>query len=204
MTDIVPASDPRVQVSLTFHPEGKDPVPVSIPRWDFLDEPTIRAIKAALRRLKQDAEKRSDEIRRAFRRYQAEIRRYQKAYTAWEKRLDDPEIDDPGDEPDEPARPDFDDTMDEREAERVSSLLIFKEVLSAAQYRMVEKCTTAELMQARKIWDDATLVPLGELLASPISSTESTEGPSALTSSPEDGQSETSAVDSLGETSETS
>lgn len=204
MTDIVPASDPRVRVDLTFHPDGKDPVSVSLPRWDFLDEPTTRAIKAALRRLKQDAEKQSDEIRRAFRRYQAEIRRYQKAYTAWEKRLDDPEIDDPGDEPDEPERPVFDNTMDEREAERFSSLLIFKEVLTAAQYKVVEKCTTAELMQARKIWDDATSVPLGELLASPTSSTESTEGPSEQTCSAEDGQSETSADESPGETSETS
>lgn len=204
MTDIVPASDPRVRVDLTFHPDGKDPVSVSLPRWDFLDEPTTRAIKAALRRLKQDAEKQSDEIRRAFRRYQAEIRRYQKAYAAWEKRLDDPEIDDPGDEPEEPVRPDFGDTMDERQAERVSSLLIFKEVLTAAQYKMVDKCTTAELMQARKIWDDATSVPLGELLASPTSSTESTEGPSEQTCSAEDGQSETSDTESPGETSETS
>lgn len=204
MTDIVPASDPRVRVDLTFHPDGKDPVSVSLPRWDFLDEATVRNIKAALRRFKQDAERQSDEIRRTFRRYQTELRKHQKALNAWEKRLDDPEIDDPGEEPEEPVRPDFGDTLDEREAERISSLTIFKEVLSAAQYKVVEKCTTAELVQARQVWDQASSVPLGELLASPTSSTESTEGPSEQTCSAEDGQSETSDTESPGETSETS
>jgi hypothetical protein len=204
MTDIVPASDPRVRVYLTFHPEGKDPLTVSLPRWDFLDEATVRDIKAALRRIKQDAEKQADEIRRTFRRYQTELRKHQKALNAWEKRLDDPEIDDPGEEPIEPERPDFGDTLDEREAERISSLKIFEIVLSKAEYRVVEKCTTAELVQARKIWDKATAVPLGELLASPTSSTESTEGPSERTCSAEDGQSETSDESSPGETSETS
>ncbi|WP_131805864.1 hypothetical protein [Mycolicibacterium conceptionense] len=204
MTDIIPASDPRVRVELTFHPEGKDPVTVSLPRWDFLDEPTVRGIKAVLRRFKQDVEKQAGEIRRNFRRYQADLRRYQKSLDAWEKRLDDPDIDDPGPEPEEPARPDFDETMDEREAERVSSLAIFKEVLTAAQYKVVEKCTTAELVQARAAWDEASSIPLGELLASPTSSTETTEGPSAPISSTADGPSETSVPGSPGETSETS
>lgn len=204
MTDIVPASDPRVRVDLTFHPDGKEPLTISLPRWDFLDEATVRSIKAALRRFKQEAEKQSDEIRRTFRRYQMEMRKHQKALNAWEKRLDDPEIDDPGEEPEEPARPDFGDTLDEREAERISSLRIFKEVLSAAQYKVVEKCTTAELVQARKVWDEATAVPLGELLASPISSTESTEGPSEQTCSAEDGPSEISDTSSPGEISATS
>lgn len=204
MTDIVPASDPRVRVDLTFHPEGKDPLTVSLPRWDFLDEATVRDVKAALRRFKQDAEKQSDEIRRTFRRYQTELRKHQKALNAWEKRLDDPDVDDPGEEPEEPVRPDFGDTLDEREAERISSLTIFKEVMSAAQYKVVEKCTTAELVQARHVWDQASSVPLGELLASPTSSTESTEGPSEPTSSAVDGPSETSEPESPGETSETS
>lgn len=204
MTDIVPASDPRVRVELTFHPDGEEPLVVSLPRWDFLDEPTVRSVKAALRRFKQDAEKQSDEIRRRFRRYQTELRKHQKALNAWEKLLDDPEVEDPGDEPTEPERPDFGETLDEREAERISSLAIFKEVLTEAEYAVVEKCTTAELVQARTAWDAATGVPLGELLASPTSSTESTEGPSELTSSHEDGQSETSGEGSPGETSETS
>lgn len=204
MADIIPASDPRVRVELTFHPEGKDPVTVSLPRWDFLDEPTARAIKASLRRFKQEAEKQADGIRRVFRRYQAELRKYQKAVTAWEKRVDDPDVEDPGPEPDEPDRPDFDDTMDEREAERAANLAIFKEVLTTTQYRMVEKCTTAELVQARAAWDEASSIPLGELLASPTSLTETTEGPSAQTSSTADGPSETSEPGSPGETSETS
>lgn len=203
MPDIIPASDPRVRVELTFHPEGKDPLVVSLPRWDFLDEPTVRAVKATLRRFKQDAEKQADEIRRAFRRYQGELRKWQKAITAWEKRLDDADVDDAGPEPDEPQRPDFDDVMDEREAERVSNLAIFKEVLTAAQYKTVEKCTSAEIAQARAAWDEASSIPLGELLASPISSTESTEGPSAPTSSTADGQPETSESGSPGATSET-
>ncbi|OBF14395.1 hypothetical protein A5720_28190 [Mycolicibacterium conceptionense] len=177
---------------------------MSLPRWDFLDEPTVRGIKAVLRRFKQDVEKQAGEIRRNFRRYQADLRRYQKSLDAWEKRLDDPDIDDPGPEPEEPARPDFDETMDEREAERVSSLAIFKEVLTAAQYKVVEKCTTAELVQARAAWDEASSIPLGELLASPTSSTETTEGPSAPISSTADGPSETSVPGSPGETSETS
>lgn len=204
MTDIIPASDPRVRVELTFHPEGKDAVTVSLPRWDYLDEPTARAIKASLRRFKQAAERQADQIRREFRRYQAELRKYQKAVTAWEKRVDDPDVDDPGPEPDEPPRPDFDETMDEREAERAANLAIFKEVLTASQYRMVEKCTSAELAQARAAWDEASSIPLGELLASPTSSTENTEGPSEPTSSAEDGRSETSGTGSLGETSGTS
>lgn len=204
MTDIIPASDPRVRVDLTFHPEGQEPVTVSLPRWDFLDEATVRSVKAALRRFKQDAEKQGDEIRRAFRRYQAEVRRYQKLLAAWEKRLDDPDVDDPGSEPDEPARPDFGDPMDEREAERVSNLAILKEVLTVDQYAMVETCTSAELAQARAAWDEASSVPLGELLASPTSSTESTGGLSEPTSSTEGGQSATSDPDSPGLTSETS
>lgn len=204
MTDIIPASDPRVRVDLTFHPEGHEPVTVSLPRWDFLDEATVRSVKAALRRFKQQAEKQGDEIRRTFRRYQAELRRYQKRLAAWEKQLDDPDVDDPGPEPDEPERPDFGEPMDEREAERVSNLAIFKQVLTAEQYAIVETCTSAELAQARAAWDDASSVPLGELLASPTSSTESTEGPSAPTSSTEDGPSATSASDSPGATSETS
>lgn len=204
MTDIIPASDPRVRVELTFHPEGQDALTVSLPRWDFLDEATVRSVKAALRRFKQDAEKQVDDIRRAFRRYQTELRKYQKAVTAWEKRLDDPDVDDPGPEPDEPARPDFGEAMDEREAERVANLGIFKEVLTAAEYKMVERCTSAELAQARAVWDKASAVPLGELLASPTSSTESTEGPSAPTSSTEDGPSVTSETGSPGATSETS
>lgn len=202
MTDIIPASDPRVQVELTFHPNGKEPLTISLPRWDFLDEATVRQVKSALRRLKQDAEKQSDEIRRTFRRYQVELRKHDKAMNAWLKRLDDPEVDDPGEEPVEPERPDYGDTPDEREAERSASLLIFKEVLSAAQYKVVEKCTTAELVQARAAWDAASTVPLGELLASPTSSTESTEGPSAPTSSAEDGPSETLDPESPGEISE--
>lgn len=204
MTDIIPASDPRVRVDLTFHPDGKDPVTVSLPRWDFLDEPTVRAVKASLRRFKQDAERQADEIRRAFRRYQTEVRRYQKACAAWEKKLDDPAVDDPGPEPEEPQRPDYGEQMDERDAERAANLAIFKEVLNAAEYKVVEKCTSAEIAQARDVWDKASAVPLGELLASPTSSTESTEGPSAPTSSTADGQSETSADDSPGATSETS
>lgn len=201
MTDIIPASDPRVRVTLTFHPEGKDPLEVSLPRWDFLDEATVRAVKAALRRFKQDAEQRADEIRRVFRRYQSAVRRYQKDMAAWEKRFDDPEVEDPGPEPEEPTRPEFGETPDEREAERTANLAIFKEVLTASQYRIVEKCTSAELAQARAAWDRASEVPLGELLASPTSSTESTGGPSVLTSSVGDGPSETSVDGSLGETS---
>lgn len=204
MTDIVPASDPRVRVDLTFHPEGKEPLTISLPRWDFLDEATVRSIKAAQRHFKQDVQRVQDDIRRAFKRYQIELRKYEKAFTAWTKRLDDPEVEDPGEEPEEPARPDFGDTMDEREAERLITLAIFKEVLTAAQYKMVDKCTTAELVQARTAWDQASSVPLGELLASPTSSTESTEGPSEQTCSAEDGQSETSGTESPGETSETS
>lgn len=204
MTDIIPASDPRVRIDLTFHPEGKDSLAVSLPRWDFLDEATVRAVKAALRRFKQDAERQAGDIRRTFRRYQTEVRKYQKALDAWEKRLDDPEVDDPGPEPDEPARPEFDETMDEREAERVANLAIFKEVLTAAQYKVVEKCTSAELAQARAAWDEASSIPLGELLASPTSLTETTEGPSALISSTADGPSETSEPSSPGEISETS
>ncbi|WP_418021564.1 hypothetical protein [Mycolicibacterium peregrinum] len=161
-------------------------------------------MKASLRRFKQDAEKQGDEIRRVFRRYQAELRKWQKAITDWEKRLDDPDVDDPGPEPDEPQRPDFDDVMDEREAERASNLAIFKEVLTAAQYRVVEKCTSAEIAQARAVWDEASSIPLGELLASPTSSTETTEGPSGPTSSTAVGQSETSDIGSPGSTSETS
>ncbi|QRY43180.1 hypothetical protein JVX93_21790 [Mycolicibacterium boenickei] len=204
MTDIIPATDPRVRVTLTFHPEGKEPLVVSLPRWDFLDESTLRAVKASLRRYKQDAERQADEIRRKFRGYQVAVRKYQKSLVAWEKRLDDPEIDDPGPEPEEPERPDFGDTPDEREAERTANLAVFKEVLAAAQYRVVEKCTSAELAQARAAWDEASSIPLGELLASPTSSTENTEGPSEPTSSTEDGPPETSEPASPGETSETS
>lgn len=204
MTDIIPASDPRVRVEMTFHPAGKDPFTVSVPRWDFLDEPTTRAVKAALRRFKQDAERQAEDIRRTFRRYRVDMRKYEKALNAWEKRLKDPDVEDPGEEPEEPSRPDFGEQMDEREAERATTLAILKEVLPAAQFKLVEKCTTAELMQARSLWDKASEVPLGELLASPISSTESTEGPSAPTSSTADGPSETSDTDSPGATSETS
>lgn len=203
MTDIIPASDPRVWVDLTFHPEGKDPLTVSLPRWDFLNEATVRSIKAAMRRLKQDAEKQADEIRRTYRRYQVELRKHDKAMNAWMKLLDDPEVDDPGEEPVEPERPDYDEMPDERDAERNTSLAIFREVMTAAQYKVVEKCTTAELVQARAAWDKATAVPLGELLASPTSSTESTGGLSAPTSSIEGGPSATSDPDSPGETSET-
>lgn len=203
MTDIIPASDPRVRVTLTFHPEGKGPLSVSLPRWDFLDEASVRDAKAALRRFKQDAEKQSDEIRREFRRYQTALRKHHKALSAWEKRLDDPEVEDPGPEPEEPPRPEFPEPMDEREAERTANLAIFRVVLTPEQYAVLENCTSAEIAQARAEWDKVSEVPLGELLASPISSTESTEGPSAPTSSPADGQSETSDTDSPGQTSAT-
>lgn len=204
MTDIIPASDPRVRVELTFHPEGAEPVTVSIPRWDYLDESTVRNVKASLRRFKQDAQKQVDEIRRGFRRYQIEVRKFEKAFTSWEKRLNDPDVEDPGPEPDEPERPDFDDAMDEREAERATTLAILKQVTDKEVYRVLEKCTTAELVQAKAVWDEASEVPLGELLASPTSSTESTEGPSELISSAPDGQSETLDLGSPGGTSETS
>ncbi|AEK07766.1 tail assembly chaperone [Mycobacterium phage Avani] len=203
MTDIIPASDPRVRVTLTFHPEGQAPLSVSLPRWDFLDEASVRDIKAALRRFKQDAEKQSDEIRRQFRKYQVESRKYQKALAAWEKRLDDPDVEDPGPEPEEPERPDFGEQMDEREAERTANLALFKVVLTDEQFSVVENCTSAEIAQAKAEWDRVSAVPLGELLASPTSSTESTGGPSAPTSSPADGQSETSAPESPGVTSAT-
>ncbi|QLF84238.1 tail assembly chaperone [Mycobacterium phage Soul22] len=164
MTDIIPASDPRVRVTLTFHPEGQAPLPVSLPRWDFLDEASVREVKAAIRRFKQDAEKQGDEIRRQFRRYQVESRKYQKALAAWEKRLDDPDVEDPGPEPDEPARPDFGEPMDEREAERIANLAIFKVVLTAEQFAVVENCTSAEIAQAKAEWDRVSAVPLGGIV----------------------------------------
>ncbi len=202
--DITPASDPRVRVELTFHPEGQESLTVSLPRWDYLTEATMRGIKAALRRFRQDQEQRQDEIRRAFRRYQVAIKKYDKALTAWEKRLDDPTVDDPGDEPEEPARPDFGESLDGHEVERLAALFIFKEVLTPAQYKVVAKCTNAEIALAKSEWDKASETPLGELLASPTSLTESTEGPSVPTSSPEDGPDATSESDSHGQTSETS
>lgn len=202
--DIVPATDPRVRVELTFHPKGKPPLTVSLPRWDYLDEATVRDIKGELRRFKQEAQKQADDIRSQFRRYQIASAKYNKAFAAWEKRLDDPEVDDPGEEPAEPARPEFAEPMDEREAERAITLRLLRHVLTAAEFRAVDKCTTAELVQAKSAWDAASAVPLGELLASPTSSTESTEGRSERTSSAEDGLSGTSGTGSPGETSETS
>ncbi|AEK07767.1 tail assembly chaperone [Mycobacterium phage Avani] len=164
MTDIIPASDPRVRVTLTFHPEGQAPLSVSLPRWDFLDEASVRDIKAALRRFKQDAEKQSDEIRRQFRKYQVESRKYQKALAAWEKRLDDPDVEDPGPEPEEPERPDFGEQMDEREAERTANLALFKVVLTDEQFSVVENCTSAEIAQAKAEWDRVSAVPLGGII----------------------------------------
>jgi len=196
--DIVPASDPRVRVELTFYPEGQPPLTVSLPRWEYLTEATHRGIKDAMRRFRQEQEREQDEIRKAFRRYRIEIKRYEKLVAAWEKHLDDPEVDDPGPEPDEPVRPEFPDPLEMHEVERQATLFIFKEVLTTSEYKAVAKCTNAEIAQAKTLWDKASEIPLGELLASPTSSTESTEGPSTPTSSAGDGPGTTSDADSPG------
>lgn len=202
--DIANPADPRVRVEFTFHPKTGAPVTVSLPRWDFLDEATMRNVKAALRRFKQDQERQQDDIRRAFNRYRIDVKRHAKTVEAWEKLLDDPECDDPGPAPELPARPVFDDPPDGYEVDRMAALFIFKEVVTAAQYKVLEKCTTGELMQAKAQWDKHSEIPLGELLASPISSTPSTEGPSAPTSSPADGPDATSGNGSRGLISVTS
>lgn len=203
MVDILPASDPRVRVEMTLHPPESPDLVLSLPRWDYLDEQTVRAIKVGLREFKDAAQEQGDKIRRHFRSYRLALKRYEKALTAWEKRLDDPGCDDPGPEPEEPTRPDFDDQMDERDAERAVTLLIFRHVLTGAEYEALDKCTTAEIMQAKALWDRESETPLGELSASPTSSTGSTEGLSAPTSSTEVGVAETSASASDGPTSVT-
>jgi hypothetical protein len=204
MIDIINASDPRVRVELTFHPEGKDPVVVDIPRWDYLDETTVRRIRASLRHFTQDAERLVEETRRGFRRYQIEYKKYEKLFTAWVKRLDDPEVEDPGPEPEEPARPVFENPPDEAEAHRATILACFKEVVPVNIFKLLEKCSTAELAQGKNEWDKHSSIPLGELLASPTSLTGSTERPSSPTSSTEDGTDTTSEADSPGVNSESS
>jgi len=204
MTDIVSGSDPRVRVGLTFHPDGGEPLTVSLPRPDFVDYPTELKMKADWRRMTQGANETLREIRRVHRRNQIAWVKYDKAFAAWEKQLRDPDVEDPGPEPEEPVDAELPEAVSPRDAEREAALVIFKHLLSAAEYKVVQKCTTAELLQAQLAWEKASEVPLGELLASPTSSTETTEGPSERTSSPADGQSETSEADSPGETSETS
>lgn len=204
MTDIVSGSDPRVRVEMTFHPDSGEPLSVSVPRPDFVPHQTELKMKADFRRITQDANERVREIRRTHRRNQIELVKYDKAFAVWEKKLRDPEVEDPGPEPDEPITEELPEVMSANEAEREAALVIFKHLLSAQDFKVVQKCTTAELLQAQLAWEKASEVPLGELLASPTSSTETTEGPSERTSSPADGPSETSEPDSPGETSETS
>lgn len=201
MVDIIPATDPRVRVELTFH-SGKTQLIVDIPRMDYLPETQVRGVKAALRRITRDAEKQSDDIRRTFRRYQIEYKKYLKAFEAWEKRLDAGE--DPGEEPEEPVRPEFDEVPDASEAQRTTALAMLREVVPAKVFTQLEKCSTAELVQAQTVWTAASAVPLGELLASPTSSTETTERPPSPTSSTEDGTDTTSEPDSPGMNSESS
>ncbi len=204
MTDIVPPSDPRVRVELTFHPEGKEPLTVSLPRPDFVDDPTEAAMQADFRRMKQDAADLIQQIRRTQKKRQIEAVKYDKAFAVWEKKLHDPDCEDPGPEPEEPEPWEFPEVSSERDAERRATLIIYKHLVTPAEYRVLSKCSTAELMQGRALWEKASEVPLGELLASPTSSAESTEGRSERTSSAEDGLSGTSGTGSPGETSETS
>lgn len=203
MTDIISDSDPRVRVELTFHPDG-DPLVVSLPRPDFLKYDVERAMQSDWRRMKQDADRTLQDIRRTHRRNQIEWAKYDKAFGLWEKKLRDPEVEDPGPEPEEPTTPELPEVPTGRDAERAAALVIYKHLLAPDEYAVVEKCTTAELLQGQAAWEKASEVPLGELLASPTSSTETTEGLSEPTSSTPDGPRETSETESPGETSETS
>lgn len=198
MVEILPASDPRVRIELVFHPPAGDALVVSLPREDYLDELTVRAVYAELHKLNRTAERERNEIPRTYRRFQVEQAKYQKAFDVWLRKLNDPDVDDPGPEPEEPEQPEFPAPPTDIENSRTAALAAFKVLLAADEYEVIEQCTTAEVTQAFTAWGKHSAIPLGEFLASLTSSTENTERPSSLTSSTEDGTDTTSDTDSPG------
>ncbi|QZT61243.1 hypothetical protein [Mycolicibacterium austroafricanum] len=125
-------------------------------------------------------------IHKAQRDYQVAVKRWHSDVKKWESALD--AGDDPGEFPAEPEEPEIVGTeaLEETAVIRAASLARFKHVTSKDEYAILQKCTTGELRQAATEWEEKSGIPLGELLASSNSSTESTEAPSNTTSSPAD------------------
>ena len=184
--DVVTPLDPRVRVDLVFHPEGGEELAISIPRYDYLPEGVYRAMITAINKLAKDQKATFSGIHKAQRDYQVAVKRWRSAVKKWETTLEDGG--DPGDFPTEPVEPDLaaGEALEEMGIIRAAALARFKPVVPKEQYLMLQKCTTGELRQAATEWEEKSGIPLGELLASATSSTETTEAPSSMISSSED------------------
>lgn len=185
--DIVNASDPRVRVELVFHPEGGDELVLSIPRYDYLPEGVYRQMMTAINNLAKEQRATFSRIHKARQEYKVAVKRWQADVKRWETALDDGET--AGEFPTEPVEPDFDaeEALEEMAVIRSAALARFKPAVTKEQFTVLQKCTTGELKLAATEWEEKSGIPLGELLASSTSSTESTEAPSNTTSSPEGG-----------------
>ncbi|MCB1282344.1 MAG: hypothetical protein KDB18_12560 [Salinibacterium sp.] len=184
--DVVSPSDPRVRVELTFHPADGDELVLSIPRYDYLPEGVYRSMITGINKLAKEQKATFSRIHKAQRDHQVALKRWQAAVKKWETAMDDGE--DPGEFPAEPEEPDITGTesLEEMAVIRSAALERFKHVVTKEQFALLRSCTTGELRQAATKWEELSGIPLGELLASSNSSTETTEAPSNTTSSQED------------------
>jgi hypothetical protein len=79
-----------------------------------------------------------------------------------------------------------------RKQQRLFDLAMLKPHVAAKDWPAVEALPVGPLNAIVGVWAEQSNIPLGEFLASADSSTENTEAPSSTTSTPEDGQEETS------------
>ena len=74
----------------------------------------------------------------------------------------------------------------QRKRNRLARLTMFKTVVPAKDYKMLETFTIGQLDLIWEDWVEQSGIPLGKYLASAPSSTENTEAPSPMTSSSAD------------------
>jgi hypothetical protein len=76
--------------------------------------------------------------------------------------------------------------LNQRKKNRQARLVMFKPVVSAKDYKILETFTVGQLELLYNEWADESNIPLGKYLASERFSTENTEAPSPTTSLPAD------------------